>query len=76
MIDINLGTGPSFELAKQLRQQQVPFVFLTGYDPQMIPADFSGVRCLQKPIEFGDMVQAIADLIRCASNTSRASAMR
>jgi two-component sensor histidine kinase/CheY-like chemotaxis protein len=64
MIDINLGSGPSFELAKQLRLHRVPFVFLTGYDPDMIPAEFSDVRCLHKPIEFGDMVQSIADLFR------------
>ena len=67
MIDINLGSGPSFELAKQLRLCKVPFVFLTGYDRDVIPAEFSDVRCLHKPVGFGDMVQSIADLVRRAA---------
>ena len=67
MIDINLGSGPSFELAKRLRQHQVPFVFLTGYDRGVIPAEFSDVTCLHKPIEFGDMVQSIAQLMQRAA---------
>ena len=68
MIDINLGSGPSFALARQLRQQQVPFVFLTGYDRNSIPQEFSDVRCLQKPVEFKDMVQSIAELVQRSLN--------
>jgi PAS domain S-box-containing protein len=67
MIDINLGSGPSFELAKQLRQHRVPFVFLTGYDGDVIPAEFSDVTCLHKPIEFGDMIESIATLMQRAA---------
>jgi DNA-binding response OmpR family regulator len=67
MIDINLGDGPSFELAKRLRRHQVPFVFLTGYDPEVIPAEFSDVCCLHKPIEFSHMVQSIAELMQRAA---------
>ena len=63
---INLRGGPSFELAKRLRVHQVPFVFLTGYDQDMIPAEFSDVLCLHKPIEFGDMVESIVELTRRA----------
>jgi PAS domain S-box-containing protein len=67
MIDINLGSGPSFELAKRLRLHQVPFVFLTGYDQDVIPLEFSDVTCLHKPIEFGDLVQSIAELMQRAA---------
>jgi two-component sensor histidine kinase/CheY-like chemotaxis protein len=63
MIDINLGGGPSFALATLLREHHVPFIFLTGYDQDMIPAEFSDVRCLHKPIEFGDMVQSITEFV-------------
>jgi CheY-like chemotaxis protein len=64
MIDINLGSGPSFELAKLLRVQNIPFIFLTGYDQELIPVEFSDVRRLHKPIAFADMVQSIAELLR------------
>jgi two-component sensor histidine kinase/CheY-like chemotaxis protein len=64
MIDINLKGGPSFELAQLLRVHKVPFVFLTGYDRDMIPPEFADVRCLHKPIELRDMVQSIAELLQ------------
>jgi DNA-binding NarL/FixJ family response regulator len=32
LVDINLGSGPSFTLAALLRERGVPFVFITGYD--------------------------------------------
>jgi DNA-binding response OmpR family regulator len=63
MIDINLGSGPSFDLAKRLRQQHVPFVFVTSY-ADMIPVEFADIRCLHKPIEFRDIVRSVAELMR------------
>ena len=33
VLDVNLGDGASFELAKSLRMRGIPFVFFTGYDP-------------------------------------------
>jgi len=51
VVDVNLGNGPSFVLASDLKGRGVPFVFITGYDDDVIPAAFDGVQRLQKPVE-------------------------
>ena len=49
-IDINLGRGPSFDIAQALKQRGVPFVFVTGYDAAMIPAELADIERVEKPI--------------------------
>jgi DNA-binding LytR/AlgR family response regulator len=62
IVDINLGTGPSFEMARVLRKAGTPFVFLTGYDQAVIPAEFEDVARLQKPVQLRHVVRAVAAL--------------
>src|SRR3954470_5088694 len=59
VVDINLGTGPSFRLAEALKPRGVPFVFMTGYDQEVIPREFSSVERLQKPVPRKLMVEAV-----------------
>ena len=49
IVDINLGNGPSFEVADALRSIGVPFLFLTGYDAETVPDRLRDVLCVQKP---------------------------
>jgi DNA-binding response OmpR family regulator len=63
VIDINLGDGPSFDLARTLKELSVPLVFVTGYDQVAIPDDFAGVVRFQKPVELRDMVKALARML-------------
>jgi DNA-binding NtrC family response regulator len=60
VLDVNLGEGPSFVGARTLKQRRVPFVFLTGYGPEAIPADLIGVEVLEKPIDSRRLVSAVA----------------
>jgi PAS domain S-box-containing protein len=62
VVDINLGSGQSFEVARVLRTAGVPFVFLTGYDSAVIPSEFEGLPMLQKPVELRRIVRAVAAL--------------
>ncbi|MBW9117668.1 hypothetical protein JNB88_29040 [Rhizobium cauense] len=63
ILDLNLGGGgPRFEIALLLRQKGIPFIFLTGYDPDVIPADLQNVVRLQKPISLRQIVNAVNDL--------------
>ena len=61
--DVNLGFGPSFETAHALRTANVPFVFLTGYDQSVIPAEFADVPRLVKPIYTRQIVREVARLL-------------
>lgn len=63
VIDINLGLGPSFEAASTLRDAGVPFVFLTGYDEDTIPAEFHDIPRLEKPVDVRLVVMAVAALM-------------
>ncbi len=41
VVDINLGTGPSFGFARLLAGRGIPFVFVTGYDQAVVPDEFA-----------------------------------
>lgn len=60
ILDINLRGGRSFELAGDFARDGIPFLFLTGYDQDVIPERFDGVTRLQKPVELRHIVDAVA----------------
>ena len=62
VVDINLGPGPSFKLAETLEDNGIPFVFTTGYDPEVIPAEFESIERLQKPLQLRQIIGAVARL--------------
>jgi DNA-binding LytR/AlgR family response regulator len=66
VVDINLGPGPSFKLAESLRDNGVPFVFITGYDQAVVPAEFAGTEQLQKPVQLREIVAAVSRLVAAA----------
>ena len=60
LIDINLGHGLSFDFARALKAQGIPFVFLTGYDAAMLPDDLAGNGYLTKPADAARIMDALA----------------
>lgn len=63
VLDLNLGGGgPRFEIANALRARGVPFVFLTGYDPEVIPPELAEVPRLQKPVALQRVVEVVSEL--------------
>ena len=62
MLDVNLGSGPSFAVARSLQQSGAPFLFLIGYDFDVIPAEFASIVKLQKPAEMRKVVRCLAAL--------------
>jgi len=60
LIDINLGHGLSFDFARELKAQGIPFVFLTGYDAVMLPEDLAGSGYLTKPADARRIMDALA----------------
>jgi two-component SAPR family response regulator len=62
VVDINLGSGPSYEVATSLRASSVPFLFLTGYDARAVRPEFADVERLEKPVAAARMIQTLARL--------------
>src|SRR5262245_39709188 len=60
VVDINLGIGPSFDLALALRGRGVPLVFITGYDEDVVPRELADVPRLQKPVDLAAIVRSVA----------------
>ncbi len=51
VLDFNLGSETSEEVADDLIEQRVPFVFATGYgDNVMIPERFRHIPIVRKPV--------------------------
>ncbi len=63
VLDLNLGGGgPKFAIAHALKARGVRFIFLTGYDPDVIPPDLVDVVRLQKSVSLRTVVEAVAQL--------------
>ncbi|RST31300.1 response regulator [Sphingomonas ginkgonis] len=62
VLDVNLRGEMIFPLADELRKRGVPFVFTTGYAPEMIPAEYHDVERWEKPFTARQIVQALAKL--------------
>jgi DNA-binding response OmpR family regulator len=60
VLDINLGLGPSLEIARNAAVLGVPIVFMTGYDEKQITPEFMNVERLQKPVIARALVAAVA----------------
>ena len=61
LIDINLRGNISYDFARQLAAEAIPFAFLTGYDAGVLPEDLSTYECMSKP---ADAARVVATLVR------------
>lgn len=59
LLDINLSGETSFGLANELRDRGTPFVFITGYDREMLPPQFRDEFVLGKPYDSRGLIDAI-----------------
>ena len=46
-------------MARYLLAQGIPFIFLTGYDLNVIPDELVAIKRFQKPFEFRNVIGAI-----------------
>ena len=63
VVDINLGSGPSFSTADLLQREGVPFAILTGYDEGAIPLSLQAVPRLDKPASEKAVITQLAQLV-------------
>ena len=52
VIDINLHGDTSLALAERLMKDNIPFVFLTGYDRSWLTGPFAGIELWSKPLHY------------------------
>lgn len=66
ILDINLGSGPAFDLARRLDLARLPFLFATGYDQAIVPDDLKAIVRLEKPYRPAELISAAASVYEAA----------
>lgn len=64
VIDINLGDGPAFDLARHLKSAKLPFLFATGYDQAVVPDDLTAIVRLEKPFRPAELIKAAVRVLQ------------
>lgn len=64
LVDANLNGRPADEVAAALTRLSVPFVFVTGYGRESLPAGYDSVAMLPKPFSEEALVAAAVGLLR------------
>mgnify|MGYP002529182726 CR=1 FL=1 len=59
VLDVNLGDERSVRVAQRLTQDDVPFVFVTGYDSSSLAEERKMGPILQKPFAFDAAIAAL-----------------
>ncbi len=63
VLDINLAGGRVDPIAKALAERNIPFVFTTGYDRSMLPAEHTDRPALMKPFRPAQLIDALTALL-------------
>lgn len=63
ILDVNVGDGDSYDLARMLRARGIPYIFATGYGRQGLEAGHEEVAVLQKPYHEGQLAHALDALL-------------
>ena len=61
MLDVNLRGEVVFPLVDILRARRIPYVFLTGYDPDTIPEQYRDVAVCLKPVDIWRAMEELFD---------------
>ena len=63
LLDANLRGQPAGDIAAALTRKGIPFVFVTGYGREALPASFAHARVLKKPFIERELLEAAALLV-------------
>lgn len=64
ILDIHLGSRTSYPLADRLIGEQVPVLFVTGYDDWHLPEPYVSQPRLTKPAGDRELISALRGMIR------------
>ena len=64
LLDVNVRSEMVFPLARALRLRDVPVVFTTGYDKDVLGTEFQDVVLWQKPLNLAIALPSLVNLVR------------
>lgn len=65
ILDVNLADGLSYPVAEALENAGVPYAFVSGSDPRMVPKSLRPFAFLQKPVSIA-AIRALAGSLTTA----------
>ena len=57
VLDIEVRDGQSYQVARRLKECEIPFIFVSGNDSRSLPTDLQDVPFLSKPVATGRVVR-------------------
>lgn len=62
LLDVQLKSETSFDLALELQQRGIPFAFLSGNDASALPDDLKSATILSKPVHMDVIAATIGEV--------------
>jgi CheY-like chemotaxis protein len=63
VLDVNLGEGDAYSVARELQARAVPFIFVTGYIERHVPFDLRHQIYLEKPVRPEHLIRVLRQII-------------
>lgn len=63
LLDVNLAGERVYPVAEVLTQRRVPFLFMTGYGQEMLPAEHAGQPVLGKPFKPTQLINWLSTVV-------------
>jgi CheY-like chemotaxis protein len=70
ILDINLKGRPCFPVCAILSARGIPFVFLTGYQPLLLPAEYRSAPIISKPFDPEGLKAILAQMLGLPNGAS------
>lgn len=64
LLDVNLRGEKVYPVGDLLEARGIPFLLLSGYGPDAVPANRSHWKAISKPFEIGELITRLIDTIR------------
>ena len=62
LLDVNLGGTPIYPVAKTLADRGIPFLFMTGYSPDVLPEEHRSRPMIRKPFQSAELLKLVGTL--------------
>jgi CheY-like chemotaxis protein len=62
LLDININRNSIYPLASLLKKKHIPFIFITGYNSEIIPEEFRSYKKLEKPFSLTELHKLITHI--------------
>lgn len=66
LLDVNVADGEVFPVAERLAARRVPFLLLSGYGADAVPANRPEWRALAKPFRMTGLIEAVAECVQAS----------